>query len=159
MNIYEFAMQMEQDGERFYRDLASKSNNPGVAQILNMLADDEVKHYNIVKALAEKSNPSMAQTSILKNARNVFAGMTGAAFDLEGLQVELFAEAKEIEKQSQEFYTEKAEQVDDPAAAKVLLQIAEEEQRHYYLIDNMVEFMDRPFSWVEDAEFTRLDDY
>jgi rubrerythrin len=159
MDIYEFAMQMEQDGEHFYRSLASQSTHSGVTRILTMLADDEVKHYNIVKALAEKAHPAMARTTILDDAKNVFAGMKGSAFDLEGMQVDLYTQAQEIEQRSQDFYTEKAELVTDPTAKMILLQIADEERRHYFLIDHMIEFLHRPYNWVEDAEFTRLGDY
>jgi rubrerythrin len=159
MNIYEFAMQMEQDGERFYRDLASQSKQSGVTNILTMLADDEVKHYNIVKALAEKANPTMVRTTILDDAKNVFAGMKGSAFDMDGMQIDLYRQAQEIEQRSQDFYTEKAELVNDPTASKILLQIADEERRHYFLLENMIEFMNRPYTWVEHAEFTNLGDY
>ncbi len=39
MNIYEFAMQMEKDGEAFYRNLALKVSNLVLKNILNMLAE------------------------------------------------------------------------------------------------------------------------
>ena len=159
MNIYEFAMQMEQDGERFYRNLASQSTHSGVTRIMTMLADDEVKHYNIVKALADKTSPTMAKTTILDDAKNVFAGIKDSAFDFDGMQIDLYRQAQEIEQRSQDFYTEKAELVTDPVATKILLQIADEERRHYFLLDHIIEFMNRPYSWVEDAEFTNLDTY
>ena len=159
MNIYEFAMQMEQDGERFYRDLASQSTHSGVTRILTMLADDEVKHYHIVKAMAEKIGPTMAKTTILDDAKNVFANIKNTVFDFDGKQVDLYSQAQEIEKRSQAFYEQKADQVTDPTATKILLQIADEEWRHYFLLDHMIEFMNRPYRWIEDAEFNHLDEY
>ena len=159
MDIYEFAMQMEQDGEAFYRDLAAKSGSTGVARILNMLADDELKHYGVVKQMAEQSNPGMAETTVLSDAKNIFAQMQGAEFSLEGLQVELYLKAQDIERRSQEFYEEKAGQVTDPAQRAILLKIADEERRHHFLLDSVIEFLDRPRTWLEDAEFTHLDDY
>ncbi len=124
MNVYEFAMQMELDGEYFYREMASQSQHSGVTRILTMLAEDEVKHYNIVKALSEKASPAMAQTTILNDARNVFAGMKASEFNFEGTQVDLYAKAKEIEQLSTDFYTGKAAEIDDPAVKKILLDIA-----------------------------------
>ncbi len=38
MDIYEYAMQMEKDGEDFYRKLAGNTNNPGLSKILTKLA-------------------------------------------------------------------------------------------------------------------------
>jgi rubrerythrin len=159
MDIYEFAMQMEQDGEAFYRDLAAKSGNTGVTRILNMLADDELKHYGIVKQMSEQSSPQMAETTVLSDAKNIFAQMSGTEFSLEGLQVDLYLKAQDIERQSQEFYEENADQVTDSVRRAILLKIADEEKRHYFLLDSVIEFVDRPRTWLEDAEFTHLDDY
>ncbi|MDA3850867.1 MAG: hypothetical protein PF447_06310 [Spirochaetaceae bacterium] len=36
---------------------------------------------------------------------------------------------------------------------------ADEEHRHYHLIDNIEELLLRPKQWVEDAEFNHLEDY
>ncbi|MBN1584729.1 MAG: ferritin family protein [Anaerolineae bacterium] len=159
MNIYEFAMRMEQDGEAFYRDLASKSNQPGVKRILTMLADDEVKHYHTVKKMAENAAPTMAGTTILADAKNVFAGMQGTSLDLKGAQSDVYRQAQEIERQSQTFYEEKASEVTDPDAQALLLKIADEEKRHYFLLDHVIEFLDRPRTWIENAEFNHLEDY
>ena len=53
MNIYEFAMKMEMDGEAYYRELASRTKIPALQKILGMLADDEVGHYKIVKNMRD----------------------------------------------------------------------------------------------------------
>lgn len=159
MTIYEFAMQMERDGEAFYRDLAARTSQPGVKRILTILAEDEVKHYHVVEQMAKNAAVDMAETTVLADARNIFAGMQGTAFDLEGIQVDLYRQAQEIERQSQAFYEEKAGEVSDPPAKALLLKIADEEQRHYFLLDHIVEFMDRPRTWIEDAEFNHLEDY
>ena len=60
MNIYEFAMQMEKDGETFYRNLASKVSNLGLKNILNMLAEEEVKHYGIFAKLSRSQSADWA---------------------------------------------------------------------------------------------------
>ena len=55
MNVFEFAMKMEKDGEAFYREIAKKTNNAGLQKIFNTLADEEVVHYNTFKKLFEKT--------------------------------------------------------------------------------------------------------
>ena len=47
MNIYKYAMKMEKDSENYYRELANKTGDLGLQNILKMLANDEVKHYHI----------------------------------------------------------------------------------------------------------------
>jgi rubrerythrin len=159
MDIYEFAMQMERDGERFYRNLADGSSSQGMSRILTALADDEAKHYVIVKEMAEDVEPDMDKTTVLTDAKNVFAQMQGTSLDLGGLQVEVYRRAQEIERQSREFYEEQAGQVAKASARTILLEIADEEQRHYFLLDRIVEFIDRPRTWIENAEFNHLDEY
>jgi rubrerythrin len=159
MSIYEFAIQMEKDGEAFYRELATKSENVGIVRILTMLADDEAKHCDVLQQMATQASPEMPETSVLTDAKNVFAQMQVSDLDVNGLQVDLYLKAQDIERQSLAFYEEKAEQVTDPSAKALLLKIAEEERRHYRLLDNIVEFVDRPRTWLEDGEFSHLDEY
>jgi len=159
MNIYEFAMQMERDGERFYRNLADGSSSQGMSRILTALADDEAKHYITVKEMAEDVEPDMDKTTVLTDAKNVFAQMQGTSLDLGGLQVEVYRQAQEIERQSRKFYKEQADQATKASARTILLEIADEEQRHYFLLDRIVEFIDRPRTWIENAEFNHLDEY
>ena len=75
MNIFEYAMKMEQDGREFYLENAEKTDNPAFKQILTQLANDELKHYNIFKALKEgrKAEYKEAeQTTIITTMKNVF---------------------------------------------------------------------------------------
>lgn len=159
MNIFDYAMQMERDGEQFYRGLADTSRNQGMARILTGLADDEAKHYRIVAEMAEGIEPDMAETTVLTDAKNVFAEMQGESFELGGPQVDVYRQAQEIERQSRDFYREKAAQMTTSAAKTILLKIADEEQRHFVLLDHIIEFMDRPKTWLENAEFSHLDEY
>ena len=160
MNIYDFALQMEQDREAFYRDLAAKTADPGIQRILTSLAEDEHKHYLIISQLQdEAASPEMLESTVLSSARDVFAQMQDRPFDTEGMQVEVYRQAQELERQSREYYQAKAEEVDNPGHKAILLRLALEENRHYVLLDHIAEFLDRPRTWIEDAEFTHLDEY
>ena len=54
MDIYEYAMQMEKDGEDLYREVASRTANKGLRTILAMLADAEVKHYKLFQNMKKR---------------------------------------------------------------------------------------------------------
>ena len=159
MDIFEFAIQMERDGEAFYRNLAEKAEHTGIKRIFTMLAEDEIKHQNAIDALRTASRVDMVSTEILANAKNVFADLSPASWSGETVQIDLYKQAQEIERKSQAFYEEKAATLDEGAAKSLLLQIAEEEKRHYFLLDNLIEFVNRPQSWLENAEFVHLDEY
>jgi len=161
MNIFEFGMQMEKDGEHFYRDLAGKCKIEGLRFILNLLADNEVDHYNVLKGLNENASPQLTGYTVLKDAKNVFSEMKekNESLDMEGTEVELYTKAVEIEQKSEAFYREKAEEVESGEVKAILLKIAEEERRHAFFMANMVTFLSRPQNWIENAEFNHLDDY
>jgi rubrerythrin len=65
----------------------------------------------------------------------------------------------EIELKSIEFYSEQHDLVTDVKQKRALSKIIEEERRHYDLIDDIIVMVERPESWVEDAEFGVRDDY
>ncbi len=165
MNIYEFAMQMEKDGENYYRLLASESTVPGLSRIFLMLADEEVKHYNLIERLSRKeTNPQLAEARILEDVKNVFVTMQGAKDDLHIDTTKAASEYRKactIEEMSQKFYLEKAALVDDGYERQIFLRLANEEGNHLRIMENIVEFVSRPEpgNWLENAEWYHLDVY
>jgi rubrerythrin len=161
MKLFDFAMQMEKDGEAYYRELAAKCNIAGLKKILNMLAGDEVGHYNVLKKLKEGAPADILESEVLENARNVFVEIkeTEKSFNLAGSEIELYQKAIEIEKKSEDFYREKAAEVDAQAVKDILLKLAGDEKKHQFLLKNTCDFLARPQTWVENAEFHHLEEY
>jgi rubrerythrin len=160
MNIFEYAMQMEKNGEEFYRQLAQQTANKGLKTILVMLADEEVKHYNTIEKM-KTAKPHMAETTILTDAKNVFVQIQESDEDLDfdiG-QIELYKKAQDIEEKSRGFYLQKANEVDEEYQKELFLKLAEEEKKHYFLLENIVEFVSRPETWLESAECYHLEEY
>ncbi len=59
--IYQFAIRIEENGEKFYRIMSNKLNNKKVKELFTFLADEEVEHKAIFKNLLsefEKYDPS-----------------------------------------------------------------------------------------------------
>ena len=159
MNIYEFAMQKEKEGETFYRNLAAKVSNLGLKNILNMLAEDEVKHYDIFAKLSMAQNADLDDTEVLKRTRNIFRQMSESFIDPDIGEVEIYREAQRMEEKSERFYLEKSNQEKDPERKNLLRQIASEERKHYFLLENIINFVLRPKTWLENAEFNHLEEY
>jgi rubrerythrin len=160
MNIFEFAMEKEKYSEDYYRRLAGKSNNKGLETVFNMLADEEAKHYKIVSDMKEDIAPDLAETTVLSDAKDVFAKMCESVqnFNLDASQTELYRKALKIEKQSQDFYLGKANEV-EKTQKEIFLKLADEEKKHYFLLENIIDFVSRPKTWLENAEFYHLDEY
>jgi rubrerythrin len=160
MNIFDFAMEKEKYSEDYYRRLAGKSNNKGLETVFNMLADEEAKHYKIVSDMKEDIAPELAETAVLSNAKDVFTKMRESAqsFNFNISQTELYRKALKIEKQSRDLYLEKADEVEEPHK-EIFLKLAEEEKKHYFLLENIIDFVSRPETWLENAEFYHLEEY
>lgn len=165
MDIYEFAMQMEKDGENYYRKLIKECKKPGLKKIFAMLADEEVKHYTFIEQLRQKAVlPEVNDTQILENVKNIFIEMK------EGKEIpqidtteetNAYRKARDIEERSWKFYLEKAQEVEGEQAKLLLKQLAKEEEKHLRIMGNIVEFVSRaePGKWLENAEWHHLDTY
>ncbi len=161
INIFEYAMQMEKDGETYYRELAAGSTLEGLKKVLTLLAEDEVKHYETLRKLKETLNVDFPGTLILKNAKNIFIEMKEKEknYNIGTTVIELYEKAVEIEKKSETFYKEKAETIENSNKKSILLKIAEDEKKHRFLLEDMIKFISRPKTWVENAEFNHLEEY
>lgn len=161
MDIYEYAMKMERDGENYYRELAGKISNKGLKNILNMLADEEVRHYNIIREMKENEDTGMIETDVLKDAKSIFARMRDEkdVTYIDKSEIVLYTKALELEKKSEDFYLMKADGVEKQSRKTIFLKLAEEEKRHYRILENIIDFVSRPLQWLEDAEWYHLDEY
>jgi len=161
MDIFEFSIQMEHDAEDLYRTLASKTSQPGIKKIFEMLADDEVKHAKAVEVLQKKMDPGKNKGS-MEEVKTIFAEIKkNAVVDppSEDLLVEL-RKARDIEKKGKEFYEEKFAELDTDAGRKLFQSLSRQEDYHYMTVDNLIEMIEKPQWWVEHAEFTpKGDDY
>ena len=163
MEIFEFAIQMEKDGEIYYRELARASRPAGLQKIFTLLADEEVQHRKLLEDLHQRTPPKEGQPSrILENVKNIFITMAkqppGA--DMKD-QINAFKKALQIEEMSRNFYQQKADEARDGQAKAILNLLIREETGHIRIMENIVEFVSRPEPgrWLENAEWHHLDEY
>ena len=158
MDVFEFAMKMELDGKAYYEKLAAETTIPGFSGIFSRLAADEQKHYDTVKAIREGADLSMADTSVLDGAKNVFQEVVGNEQLLGSLKENLqaYEHAKDIEMESIKLYEELAAKEANPQIAALLRRIAEEEKKHFNIMENLYDFALRPKYYLEWREFSNL---
>jgi len=164
MNIYEYAMQMEKDGEKFYRDLAGNCRVEGIRTIFNMLASEEVRHYNTIALLKKQAgNSPLTKTKVLENAKNIFIRMKEEKADMrfDSSELDSYRKAAAIEEMSRKFYLDKAADAGQENGKQIFLRLAAEEEKHLRIMENIVEFVARPEPghWLENAEWHHLEEY
>lgn len=160
MDVYDYAMQMEKDGEQLYREGARLSGHKGLASIMTMLADAEIAHYNLFKSMKEHKGGRLPEANLLKDVKNIFVTMKeqGGLESIGVSEIDLYKKAQEIEKKSEDFYRESASKVDG-AERESLIQVADEEKKHYFILQQIIDFVSRPQQWLENAEWYHLDEY
>ncbi len=161
MDIFEFAKEKEKYAEEFYRDRAAKSPDKGLAEIFLLLANEEEKHFDLIEKMQAEVPAELTETTVLSDAAAIFEKIREGAmkFSFDRSELELYKEAQKIEQNARDYYLNKADQVEVQAQKDIFIKLAEEEKKHYFLLDNIIDFVSRPQQWLENAEFHHMEDY
>ena len=164
MEVYQFAIEFEQETREYYEQCAQETDNQHLEQIFNDLAAKEKEHEEVVRKLAEGEEVEIKE-QILSRAKDTFTKMAkevelGEDEQLSSKeQVDIYKKAMALEKRSYEFYEKKAKEVDNQEVKDVLERLAKEERNHEEIMHNIVVMVDRPNTWLDDAEWNHMEDY
>jgi len=159
MNAYEYAMKIEKEGEVFYRQLALDANHEGLSKIFTMLANEEVKHYKMFEKLSKNAETiTVPNMEVFKEAKEVFNEMhkDSVAYSFEDQQIDFYRRAVKTEENAYQQYIDKANEVTNIKHKEIFLKIADEELKHKELLENILEFVEKPTEWLESAEFRSI---
>jgi rubrerythrin len=161
MNVFDFALQMEMDGKAHYEKLAAGTPVAGLKKIFAMLAADEQKHFETIQAMKSGGNDSMAGSTALDEARNVFQGLMNDSAPLGRLKKDLdgYRHAMKIEADSVKLYEDMAKKENRENIALLLLKIANEEKKHYNIMENLYDFVLAPENFLAWGEFSNLKEF
>ena len=159
MDVYEYAMNMEVAGEKFYRDLAGATNHPGLRRVMIMLADEEVKHYQMIKAMKKTGKVETPTHGLFDDAKHIFEKAMEENPDakVDEKEEEFYLRVAKMEADNGNFYAEKAATASDEKEKKFLEFLAEEERKHEYLMLNLLDFIKEPDHWIADAEWSNVE--
>ena len=155
MKILDQALSIEQEGARFYRALAKQSSDEGVIYIFSWLASQEEKHYTVFQKMKKGAFGAIDKDQTSRGVVDVFKAWkdSGERLDVKTPQVELYRKALAVEEESIKLYAEGARSASHEEAKAIFLWIAAEEKMHREIMENMIEFITKPDSWAENAEF------
>ena len=162
MDIFDQAMAVEEEGRAFYQKLADEASDKGAVYIFSWLADQEKKHYAVFRKMKASGAAAVGKSADLKAVREIFAHWkdTQARLDVKENQVDLYLRALDVEEKSVRLYQDAAHAADDDGQRTAFLRIAAEEKAHRQIMENMIEFVSKPETWAENAEFGyRGEDY
>jgi rubrerythrin len=161
MNVFDFAMKMEQDGKAHYEKLAADTSVAGLRTIFTRLAADEQKHYETVEAMKKGGDGAMASSTALDEAKNVFQSLMNEKTLLGGLKKDLdgYRFAMKIEADSVRLYEDMAKKESREDVVQLLLKIANEEKKHFNIMENLYDFVLAPQNFLAWGEFGNLKEF
>ncbi|MDD2371503.1 MAG: ferritin family protein [Firmicutes bacterium] len=161
MNIFEYAINMEIDGEQYYRDQAEKNRGNGLFVVCNMLADDERGHAAILRdRLADRPFELVLKDGVDKE-KNVFSnlGDIGAGEREVPGQLEFYRLAAIREQESIALYSGLKESADCDGDVELFDYLISQEEEHYRVLGEIIKLLQHAEDWVESAEFGNREDY
>ena len=161
MEILDFAIQMEKDGETYYTHQADVNKDNGLRSIFLMLALEEAKHAGILQSISDgKPYDLVSRDSVAENM-NLFQNVSDYIATTKAIpeQTDLYEAAKELEQKSIDLYQDLLNKATDDASRALFTFLVKEETDHYTVMDDLYHFVNRPKEWVEAAEFGVRQEY
>ena len=160
MNNLQFAIKMEQDGEKYYKQQAKLNKDNVLKAVCTMLAKEEKNHIQILKDKLSEKPYSLAETIYFKD-KNVFDGMKDLKSEDKALlsQLDFYRIAAAREKQSIALYTKYLLASAGTKSRELYEYLIKQEQQHYEFIDTLSALLSHAEEWVENAEFGKRQEY
>jgi rubrerythrin len=158
MDLFAFSIQMEKDAESLYRQMAQNAPFNGLKKVLLLLAEDEVRHRVAIEQLQKKLAVA-PQEGVALDIKTIFDEMRQNKdfTDISVDAVEDYQKAVEIEKRGIDFYKEQFAQATDPVSKKLFETLMRQETYHLKTCESLLEMVQKPQWWVENAEFNPQD--
>lgn len=161
MNVFDFAMDIERSGKRFYEDLAKSTDRAGLRSIFIMMAKDEqVLHDKFQAMKASLQTTAMEDSTALDRARNIFVELdVQKALERIDSDLDAYKFILEVEEKLFRLYEDAAGRETGSEVRDLLLKIAEEEHREHESIRRIYDFVNAPNEYLAWGEFSNLDEY
>jgi rubrerythrin len=155
--VLEMALQNELKGREILIGAKDNVQNPLAKATFDFLASEELKHIDIINQFAASldgaETPDVDALSALtapdakEHIKSIFERFR-VAFEAVGAtdqpRLETYRVAEDMERQGHDFYSRAAEQATDEKAKKLYQFLAEEEIRHFELIQDTHDFLQQP---------------
>ncbi|HET6421167.1 MAG TPA: ferritin family protein [Geobacteraceae bacterium] len=160
MNVFDFAIKMEDDGGKFYEKLAAEADDPELKMIFSLLAEEELQHRNIFQSMKDGEDPAQADSRIMGRAKSAFQKLLDKK-DMSGIlrsDPDAYLHSIKTEEEYIRLYEDMANREKSPHVKELLLRIAEEERHHLKIMEHIYDFVESPRNFLAWGEFSNLRD-
>jgi|GEM_PF-1866069 len=158
MKIHDYAMEREEAAKKHYEKLSECAKSTGIKKIFAALAEEEQKHFEFLKN-AEKIEGMQKKTDLLENAEKLLVSSVknNDEFLCNSETLKAYQKAVEMENESIRIYEKALADTNDSVEKDLFRFLADQEIKHKYLVENIIEFVTKPDRTVENAEFARFE--
>lgn len=152
------ALDLEQRGHDYYRETASRAENPLTRMVFSALADEELQHMKRISELYEhggsapmtSSIPGGSPESAVKRVFERFAEQERTAWELDNESA--YEYAMELERQSYALYDRLANESENSAEAEFFRNLAGQENQHLTALENVLNYLRHTGDWFAAEE-------
>jgi rubrerythrin len=155
MKDFDFAIKMEQDGEKYYREQAEKNKNNALSTVCLMLANDENRHAQILMNKMNGMPYVLAPMDTLEKAKSVFEGLGDMKVPQKETlsQFDFYRIAVSLEQKSIELYTEYRDKAENEKEKELFDFLIKQEKQHFETLDAISTMIRNSMETQESAEF------
>jgi rubrerythrin len=152
----EIAEKQEQDGIDWYSKLAEQCGSEAAEQMFLSFKKDEERHLKWVRNLAEGVGVDLSQAPLPRESIKTVFDEAEDHTDEYATSTEDQHEAIDIalgmEKKSYDNYKQAAEDSEDSVAKAMFERLAQEENQHYEMLENTMEYLENSDRWFLSQE-------
>ena len=145
-DIRDIAVQIEENGEKAYRDAARQTDDAELARMFEWMADEEKRHAQWFRSFEDDKPLTGEQLELEKMGRQLLKEMiAGQTFSMDEKALrqvdsiqDMVEQAKSFEKDTALFYQFMKGIVDDEEVEKQLQIIIDEEERHFRQLQSLL---------------------
>jgi rubrerythrin len=161
MNVFDFAMRMEEESREHYEKLAMAATTKEMKTIFTLLADSEREHHEHLTLWKAGTDPNLAQAVTLERIRDRIHELVDEVAPAGFLRSDYdgYRHAVKLEEMSIGIYEKLADQEPNKAAAGLMRRLAEDERHHLEMMENIYDFVEAPQTYLAWGEFSNLREY
>lgn len=160
MKPLDLAMIVEKEGEKLYRNFAIAADSKELKTLFNWMADSEIEHYNTFKKLKGEACELNLDCALLDGANNILDNVKEKNLqNFVEFQSDIYNNMLNVEKKLADFYTQQSKLTKNSKLKEVFIKIAQEERRHQHILENLIEFVNNPETWLKEDKMKEILSY
>lgn len=148
MEEINIALQLEKDGHAFYKKAASLCKNPYGKKMFEKLAEDEIKHLEKFRKIAEEIFGNFVEEKV--KSIDMFGKIDFSTTSGEYATLEY---AIDLEKRAYDYFKKASENAKNVRLKELFENIAKEEEMHKELLEAERNYLHKSGIWFDYQEF------